>query len=80
MFMKKSIKRHRNAVQNLIRKKKKKTYFEEKKGKNTISKKNLEKQLEQLVLTEIRSPCTDSRASISEKTKQKAYYLSKNRN
>ena len=37
--MKKSIKRHRNAVQNLIRKKKKKTYFEEKKGKNTISKK-----------------------------------------
>ena len=61
-------------------KKEKKTYFEEKKGKNIISKKNLEKQLEQLVLTEIRSPCTDSRASISEKTKQKAYYLSKNRN
>ena len=78
--MKKSIKRHRNAVQNLISKKKKKTYFEEKKGKNIISKKNLEKQLEQLVLTEIRSPCPDSRASISEKTKQKAYYLSKNRN
>ena len=57
--MKKSIKRHRNAVQNLIRKKKK-TFFDEKLNENKANLKKRWKKLKQLGPPEKRLPCTNA--------------------
>ena len=65
----------RNAVQNLIRKKKK-SYFEEKLKENTANPKRLWKTLKQLGLPEKRLPCTDVCIKAEEELKFDPYIIS----